>query len=161
MAESEEDRIAELASRLEALFGTPEFDTELWRLSREDRNAVAALQEQRAAHHGEQGEAALEEADFFRRMAETDLLEALDDGNMIIRELERASQPAGLFAMVARLIRDEPQRAESALFAAIMLEATDYRDPPAAPAVLELLNEWYAKPPEKRHDAQADQEGDA
>src|SRR5690242_1618802 len=83
----------------------------------------AAFAEQKAAHMREQAELAVQDAKVFRWASESDPLEAMDRGSALLDELERATEPSGLLAMARVLVRDAPDAAATALFAATIMAA--------------------------------------
>jgi hypothetical protein len=132
--------IARLAERFVGM-DEDERSRELLALSDDEREAVAAFMETKAAHYQEQGEADLEMAESFRWVAEADYMEVLDRGYRIIDESEQATRPEGLLGVLDRLACADRRAVVSALFALLVERRCSVGMSPP-PAIQELYDDW-------------------
>lgn len=144
---SNDERIARLVQRLSGMSEDEiASDPEFVALTDDERNGFSALARQKAAHHEERVEAHLEAADSFGWAGSTDYVDALDRGNVLLHGLaERASQPAGLLAMIDQLSLSEHRRdVVCGVFLAVAQQIwADERETPEA--MRDLEREWYRR----------------
>jgi hypothetical protein len=116
-----------------------ERDAAIEGLSEEDRDALVALQEARAA------------------AAEADLIEVLDSGHTGLDKLREVTDPAHLLTVINLAARERPRLFAEALFAAVVL----YRGWDAAEptAIAELREQWHWHVHEQRLAHETDREG--
>ncbi len=148
MSESDDDRIARLADHLAGLSAEELRDDAQWEgLSDDDRKAVVAYSEQKAAHLFERAEAQAVIGESFHWAAHTDPLKALDLGWELITALGEATEPVGLLAWIDRIAAEERRDVVCALFAAVVHDmCSELNDREAPAAIKEVERQWYAQP---------------
>jgi hypothetical protein len=122
-----------------------ERDAAIDALSPEDRDALVALAEQRAATAG------------------ADLIEVLDAGQGGLDKLYEATQPADVFTVINLAVGEHPKIVVEALFAAVVLHRGPDEEEPAA--IVALRERWQRHVHEETRAAQEheadDQDGGA
>jgi hypothetical protein len=120
-------------------------------MSKDDREAVAGLVQQRIAHGTEQMEALhdnVESVEWAADIGRDDakLLVLLDAGSDLMYQFSEAREPAELLSRLDRVGKDHPRALVAAIFAVLVVgnwRGVDHEPPPA---VAELARRWYERP---------------